>query len=43
VISGPAGAFCRVAAQRLAPEQSGLRASGPHGQAALRLVRTYAA
>ena len=43
VISGPAGAFCRVAAQRLAPEQSGLRASGPHGQAALRLLRTYAA
>ena len=43
VISGPAGAFCRVAARRLPPEESGLRASGPHGQAALRLVRTYAA
>src|SRR5262249_55133692 len=29
VISGPAGAFCRVAAQRLRPEESGLQASGP--------------
>jgi uncharacterized protein (TIGR03084 family) len=43
VISGPAGAFCRVAARRLAPEQSGLQASGPHGEEALRLLRTYAA
>lgn len=43
VISGPAGAFCRVAAQRLAPERSGLRATGPQGDAALRLLRTYAA
>jgi uncharacterized protein (TIGR03084 family) len=42
-ISGPAGDFCRVAAQRLAPERSGLTASGPHGAAALRLLRTYAA
>jgi uncharacterized protein (TIGR03084 family) len=41
-ISGPAGAFCRVAAQRLAPAASGLRASGPHGAAALRVLRTYA-
>jgi uncharacterized protein (TIGR03084 family) len=43
VISGPAGAFCRVAARRLAPEESGLELSGPHAEAALRLVRTYAA
>jgi uncharacterized protein (TIGR03084 family) len=42
-IGGPAGDFCRVAAQRLAPERSGLTASGPHGAAALRLLRTYAA
>ncbi len=42
-ISGSAGAFCRVAAQRLAPEQSGLRAEGPHGAAALNVLRTYAA
>ena len=42
-ISGPAGDFCRVAAQRMTPEQSGLTASGPHGPAALRLLRTYAA
>jgi len=43
VITGPAGAFCRVAAQRLAPGRSGLRATGPQGDAALRLLRTYAA
>ena len=42
-ISGPAGDFCRVAAQRMTPEQSGLTATGPHGPAALRLLRTYAA
>jgi hypothetical protein len=41
-ITGPAGAFCRVAAQRLDPADSGLRATGPHGAAALRVVRTYA-
>jgi uncharacterized protein (TIGR03084 family) len=43
VISGPAGAFCRVAAQRLALERSGLQTTGPHAGTALRLVRTYAA
>jgi uncharacterized protein (TIGR03084 family) len=43
VITGPAGAFCRVAAQRLAPEQSGLQATGPDADAALHLLRTYAA
>jgi uncharacterized protein (TIGR03084 family) len=42
-ITGPAGAFCRVAAQRLAPGDSGLVARGPHGPTALRIVRTYAA
>jgi uncharacterized protein (TIGR03084 family) len=42
-ISGPAGDFCRVAAQRMAPERSGLKTTGPHGPAALRLLRTYAA
>ena len=41
-ISGSAGAFCRVAAQRLDPAESGLRATGPHGATALRAVRTYA-
>src|SRR5271165_1011289 len=41
-ISGPAAAFCRVAAQRLDPALSGLRATGPHGGTALRVVRTYA-
>jgi uncharacterized protein (TIGR03084 family) len=43
VISGPAGAFCRVAARRLAAGQSGLRASGPHAAMDLQLLRTYAA
>jgi uncharacterized protein (TIGR03084 family) len=42
-ITGAAGAFCRMAAQRLAPEQSGLRAAGPHGGTALAILRTYAA
>jgi uncharacterized protein (TIGR03084 family) len=42
-ISGSAGAFCRVAAQRLSPEQSGLHAEGPYGAAALSVLRTYAA
>jgi uncharacterized protein (TIGR03084 family) len=41
-ISGPAGAFCRVAAQRLDPAASGLHATGPHGATALRVIRTYA-
>jgi uncharacterized protein (TIGR03084 family) len=43
VISGPAGAFCRVAAQRLEPGRSGLRASDDTAQAAVALLRTYAA
>jgi uncharacterized protein (TIGR03084 family) len=43
VITGPAGAFCRVAAQRLAPGESGLQASGPLGATALSVLRTYAA
>jgi len=42
-ITGPAGAFCRVAAQRLAPDQSGLRTEGPHAATALHVLRTYAA
>jgi hypothetical protein len=32
-----------VAAQRLAPDQSGLHTTGPHGATALRWLRTYAA
>ena len=42
-IAGSAGAFCRVGAQRLAPAESGLRATGPHGDAALVALRNYAA
>lgn len=42
-ITGPAGEFCRVAAQRLKPDAAaGLTARGPHGAAALRVLRTYA-
>ncbi len=42
-ITGEAGAFCRVGAQRLSPEDSGLTTSGPHAAAALRVLRNYAA
>jgi uncharacterized protein (TIGR03084 family) len=42
-ITGPAGAFCRVAVRRLAADQSGLHVTGPHGAAALGFLRTYAA
>ena len=41
-ITGTAGDFCRVAARRLGPADSGLTASGPRGATALRLMRTYA-
>jgi uncharacterized protein (TIGR03084 family) len=41
-ITGSAGAFCRVGAQRLAADESGLVATGPHGPAALRILRNYA-
>ncbi|MEQ7128067.1 maleylpyruvate isomerase N-terminal domain-containing protein [Actinopolymorpha sp. B11F2] len=43
VIAGSAGAFCRVGAQRLAAENSGLTMTGPHAESALRLLRNYAA
>jgi uncharacterized protein (TIGR03084 family) len=41
-IIGRAGAFCRVGAQRLAPDESGLVTTGPHGRAALGVLRNYA-
>jgi uncharacterized protein (TIGR03084 family) len=41
-ITGAAGAFCRVGAQRLAPADSGLVTSGPAGSAALGVLRNYA-
>jgi uncharacterized protein (TIGR03084 family) len=41
-ITGPASAFCRVGARRLAPEDSGLATTGPHAAAALRVLRNYA-
>jgi uncharacterized protein (TIGR03084 family) len=42
-ISGSAGAFCRVGARRLSPDESGLVTAGPHAAAALRVLRNYAA
>jgi uncharacterized protein (TIGR03084 family) len=42
-ITGSAGAFCRVGAQRLAPDTSGLVTSGRYADAALRVLRNYAA
>jgi hypothetical protein len=42
ILGGSAGAFCRVAARRLAPQDSGLTVTGPQGAVALRLLRTYA-
>jgi uncharacterized protein (TIGR03084 family) len=42
VITGPAGAFCRVAVRRLAPGDAGLSTTGPHAAVALRVLRTYA-
>jgi uncharacterized protein (TIGR03084 family) len=42
-IEGPAGAFCRVGAQRLSPDRSGLTTSDAHAEAALRVLRNYAA
>jgi uncharacterized protein (TIGR03084 family) len=42
-ISGSAGAFCRVGAQRLRSDESNLLAEGPYGLVALRVLRNYAA
>jgi len=42
-MSGSAGAFCRVGAQRLAPSASGLQTRGAYGEVALRVLRNYAA
>jgi uncharacterized protein (TIGR03084 family) len=43
VITGSAGAFCRVGARRILADESGLVANGPYGSAALQLLRTYVA
>lgn len=42
-ITGPAGDFCRIGAQRLTPADSALVATGPHAAAALGVLRNYAA
>lgn len=42
-VRGAAGEFCRVGARRLKPEDSTLVATGPHGPAALQVLRNYAA
>lgn len=41
-IVGTVSDFCRVGAQRLSPEASGLTTEGPYGDAALRVLRNYA-
>jgi uncharacterized protein (TIGR03084 family) len=41
-VTGSAGAFCRVAAHRLDPAESGLVVTGPRGDAVLKTLRTYA-
>ena len=42
VITGRAADFCRVAVRRLDPGRAALRAQGPAGAMALRLLRTFA-
>ena len=42
VISGSAEEFCRIGAQRLAAEDSTLKAEGPDAARALRVLRNYA-
>ena len=42
-IAGSAGVWCRVGAQRIRPEASGLRTSGPHADAMLGVLRNFAA
>jgi uncharacterized protein (TIGR03084 family) len=41
-IRGPVGEFCRVAARRLPPGETHLLTAGPHADAALLHLRTYA-
>jgi uncharacterized protein (TIGR03084 family) len=41
-ITGAGGVFCRVGAHRLRPDDSGLVTTGPHGRAALGVLRNYA-
>lgn len=43
VISGSMGAFCRVGAQRMHSNESGLITNGPAAETALRFLRNYAA
>lgn len=42
VVEGEAGEWCRVAARRVAPADTSLRADGPRASRVLELVRTYA-
>jgi uncharacterized protein (TIGR03084 family) len=42
VITGPGADLCLVAARRVAPDETALRATGPDARAVLELVRTYA-
>lgn len=42
-VTGPAGDFCRLGAHRLAPGDTRLVGTGPHGDDVLRLLRNWAA
>ncbi|HEX3614213.1 MAG TPA: maleylpyruvate isomerase family mycothiol-dependent enzyme [Sporichthyaceae bacterium] len=42
-VSGSAGQFCRVAAQRLTPQAADLRTAGPGAEGVLSALRSYAA
>jgi hypothetical protein len=42
VVAGDGVELCRVAARRIDPEDTGLKATGPDAEAVLELVRTYA-
>jgi uncharacterized protein (TIGR03084 family) len=42
LVTGPAGAFCRVGARRLRPDASGLVVTGPGAENVLRLLRNWA-
>jgi hypothetical protein len=41
-VEGAAGEWCRVAARRLRPDDTSLRAEGPGAERVLEVVRTYA-
>jgi uncharacterized protein (TIGR03084 family) len=41
-ITGPAGDFCRVVTQRIHPDDTALRAEGPHAREFLSIAQAFA-